>query len=262
MPGSHGATAAFLFSGMWLTMMAAMMLPAISPVLLLFRTVSRKRSQSKAGLSMSLFATGYLGVWSMAGVVAYFAYLAVQDNSGRVNGARTALPYIAGGIVILAGIYQFTPLKDACLKHCRTPLDFILHHWRDGRLGALSMGASHGLFCLGCCWGIMAVLFVIGLMNLEVMALLSILIIVEKLAARGRAIGRATGVLFMGVGLLMAVPPHVISSDGLRYGSIASMSPMKGTGSMPARGTTHMKGCHHHMRGTVRRVCPAPAMKH
>src|SRR5207248_7973418 len=116
-------------------------------------------------------------------------YTAVQAVAARVHGGAWLVPYAGGAILVFAGLYQLTPLKNACLKHCRSPLHFVMHGWRDGRTGALAMGATHGVFCLGCCWGIMAVLFVVGLMNLGWMAGLSLLIIAEKLAPRGVAIG-------------------------------------------------------------------------
>src|ERR671923_89129 len=118
-------------------------------------------------------------------------------------------------LLVLAGLYQFTPLKNFCLKHCRSPLHFVMHGWRDGRMGAVRMGATHGLFCFGCCWGIMAVLFVVGLMNLGWMVALSLLIMAEKVAPRGVAIGRVVGGLFVALGMLMALQPGLFAAAGL-----------------------------------------------
>jgi hypothetical protein len=121
----------------------------------------------------------------------------------------------SGAIMILAGIYEFTPLKNACLRHCRSPLHLVMHGWREGYGGATRMGATHGLFCLGCCGGIMAVLFVVGLMNLGWMAALSLLILTEKLAPSGVAIGRLVGGLFIILGLLMALQPRLFPAGGM-----------------------------------------------
>ena len=207
MPGQSSPLAATLFAGMWLAMMAAMMLPAITPVVLLFRNVQRSRGARGAPMvPAAIFVGGYLIVWLLAGLVAYLIYAAVQTAATRLHAAAWLIPYAGGAILVLAGLYQLTPLKHTCLAHCRAPLHIVMHGWRDGRAGALLMGARHGLFCLGCCWGIMAVLFVVGLMNLGWMAALSLLIVAEKLAPRGVAIGRAAGGLFVALGVLMALP--------------------------------------------------------
>ncbi len=206
MPGAASFAAAALFAVIWLVMMAAMMLPAVTPMALLFRTVQRGRgARDVQAVPTAVFVGGYLAVWGAAGLFAYVAYAAVQTIAARMHAGTALVPYAGGAILVLAGLYQLTPLKNACLSHCRSPLHFVMHGWREGRGGALRMGATHGLFCLGCCWGLMAVLFVVGLMNLGWMAALSLLISVEKLAPRGVLIGRIAGGLFVALGLLMAV---------------------------------------------------------
>jgi predicted metal-binding membrane protein len=224
MPGPAAPGRALLFAGMWLVMMAAMMLPAVSPFVLLFRTVQRqRRAGGNLAVPTTAFVSGYLATWLLAGLAGFLIYALVQHLAEPANIGSDVLPYAGGAIVVLAGIYQFTPLKNTCLTHCRSPFHFLLHDWREGRLGALRMGATHGLFCLGCCWGIMAVLFVVGLMNLGWMAALSLLITVEKLAPRGVMIGRAVGLLFIGLGVLIALRPSVVSPAGLTMGSSMNM---------------------------------------
>ncbi len=214
---------------MWLAMMAAMMLPAITPVVLLFRNVQRSRGARGAPVvPAAIFVGGYLVVWLLAGLAAYLVYAAVQTAATRLHAAAWLVPYAGGAILVLAGLYQLTPLKHACLAHCRAPLHVVMHGWRDGRTGALLMGATHGLFCLGCCWGIMAVLFVVGLMNLGWMAALSLLIVAEKLAPRGVAIGRAAGGLFVALGMLMALQPGLFPASGL-VGASSQMAGMAGS---------------------------------
>jgi len=224
MPGPAAPGRALLFAGIWLVMMAAMMLPAVSPFVLLFRAVQRqRRARGNLAVPTSSFVSGYLATWLLAGLAGFLVYAAVQHPAERANISSDVLPYAGGAIVVLAGLYQFTPLKNTCLTHCRSPFQFLLHDWREGRPGALRMGATHGLFCLGCCWGIMAVLFVVGLMNLGWMAALSLLITVEKLAPRGVAIGRIVGFLFIGLGVLIALRPSVVSPAGLTMGSSMNM---------------------------------------
>lgn len=235
MPGQATLAGAALFVGMWLLMMAAMMLPAVTPIVLLFRTIQRGRgTDGRPVVPTVAFAAGYLAIWALAGVLADSVYLAIQAAGDRLQAGLGALPYVGGAILVLAGLYQYSPLKYACLAHCRSPFHIILHGWHEGRRGALRMGASHGACCLGCCWGIMAVLFVVGLMNLTWMAALSILILVEKRAPWGVAIGRLTGVLFIVLGVCMAVRPNLFPPSGLQPTAIRPMMGMTRTASSPA----------------------------
>jgi predicted metal-binding membrane protein len=224
MPGPVAPTRAVLFAGMWLVMMAAMMLPAVIPVVLLFRTVQRGRAaQGNLAIPTSAFLGGYLAVWGAAGVAAFLVYALAQGVSGSLHADSGWLPYGGGAIVVVAGIYQLTPLKNVCLRHCRSPLHFLLHGWGEGRIGAMRTGAVHGSFCLGCCWGIMAALFVVGLMNLAWMAAISLLITVEKLAPRGLTIARGGGGLFIVLGALIAFWPSVFTPSGLTMRSSMAM---------------------------------------
>jgi hypothetical protein len=226
---------------MWSLMMAAMMLPAITPVVLLFRTIQCGRATGgHSAVPTAVFVAGYLVVWVMAGILADLAYLAALAAGDRLHAGSGAIPYIGGGILVLAGLYQFSPLKYVCLSHCRSPFHFMLHGWHEGRLGALRMGASHGFYCLGCCWGIMAVLYVVGLMNLAWMAALSVLIVLEKLAPWGVAISRLTGVLFLALGVFMASRPQLFPASGLQS---AGAVPMPGMSqAAPSMHTQHYAG--------------------
>ena len=153
----------------------------------------------------ALFVLGYLAVW--------FAFAAVATGLQWGLGAAGLLSATmalastraAGGVLIAAGIYQWTPLKDTCLRHCRSPLDFLLFHWREGAAGALASGARHGAFCLGCCWMLMALLFVGGVMNVLWIALLSLLVLLEKLTPVGRWIARAAGLACVAAGAWLLV---------------------------------------------------------
>ena len=148
----------------------------------------------------------------------------IQALAGRIGANSGWLPYAGGAIVVGAGIYQLTPLKNVCLRHCRSPIHFLLGGWGKGKLGAFRTGAGHGLFCLGCCWGIMAVLFVVGLMNLAWMAALSLLITVEKLAPRGLQIAWGVGGLFIVLGALIALRPSIFTPSGLAMSSGMKMT--------------------------------------
>lgn len=179
-----GALTLAVFLPMWTTMMAAMMLPSITPMVLLFDRVSRSKmgniSPVLKMLPTALFVAGYLLVWTAFGLVA-FAVGTVLGTLGSHLPALAAYRSIVIGVLLAsAGLYQLTPLKRACLKHCRSPLDFLAHHWHTGRVAAVKLGVHHGLYCLGCCWGLMVVLFAVGLMSLPWMGLVALVILVEK----------------------------------------------------------------------------------
>src|SRR5262245_44108755 len=180
------------FLGIWVTMIAAMMLPSVSPMVLLFTRVSRE--QARRGRVMLvptwLFVAGYLAVWAAVGLAAYGIYRAFVSAGTDWLAWDGAGPYVAGGALLVAGLYQLTPLKDICLRHCRSPLHFLLHDWRPGRVGAVRMGVQHGAYCLGCCWGLMLALFALGVMSLFWMAAVGAVILLEKLAPRGQQLSR------------------------------------------------------------------------
>ena len=189
---------------MWAVMMAAMMLPSAAPVTLLIASIARKRREAGAapGLSTAPFVVGYLAVWFA--VAAAATVLQWQLDAAGLMSETMALgnTLVAGGVLVIAGIYQWTPLKHACLRHCRSPLEFILHHWRDGAPGAFVSGARHGAVCLGCCWMLMALLFVGGIMNLAWVAGIALIVLIEKTLPWGGWMERATGIVLVGWGAL------------------------------------------------------------
>jgi predicted metal-binding membrane protein len=190
---------------MWAVMMVAMMLPSAAPVVLLFAALERRRG--RLGRTAA-FVAGYLVLWSGFSAAAAALQWALQ-RIAITNAAGPALGLFGAALVGAAGLYQLTPLKRACLAHCRSPVDALAGHWRPGRGGAFVMGARHGLYCLGCCWLLMALLFVIGVMNLLWVALLALLVLVEKLAPGGPRLARWSGLALVAAGLWLAVASQI-----------------------------------------------------
>lgn len=187
---SFDARSVFGASVLWLVMMAAMMLPVVFPWLTAYAAANRSQAPSGAS-SVAAFAGGYALVWGVVSVAAAVAQITLQHGALLHQGAVTSR---AGGmLLVVAGLYELTPTKAACLEHCRSPMAFFLTSWRPGRLGALHMGMRHGLFCAGCCWALMALMFVLGVMNLIWMAALTTIVVVEKLAPRGLMFSRFLG---------------------------------------------------------------------
>ncbi len=178
---------------MWLVMMVAMMLPSATPMLVLF--AGTQGGQSTA--AVIAFAAGYLAVWAAFSVAATLVQAALQHAMLVSSSLATTSTRLGAALLALAGVYQLTPLKHACLTRCRSPLGFILSRWRDGAGGALAMGARHGAYCLGCCWALMALLFVGGVMNLAWVAVLAVFVLLEKAAARGVWLSYVAGVVLI-----------------------------------------------------------------
>jgi predicted metal-binding membrane protein len=193
-----------LFLGVWVLMMVAMMFPTAAPMVLAFSAIQTgKRQRGQDWTPTWIFVAAYLAVWTAFGGLAYLAAIAVQRLADESMWLMEHAAQLGGVVLILAGVYQVSPLKRACLATCRTPLGFIMTRWRDGRRGALRMGLSHGLYCLGCCWALFVILFPLGVMNLVVMALLTALIFAEKSLAWDRAVTVASAVILGGYGLLV-----------------------------------------------------------
>ena len=183
---------------MWVVMMAAMMLPSAAPMILLHVRMSReRRTRGGAPLSSGLFVLGYVAVWTAFSALATAAQWALEQAALLSPMMDAESRGLAGALLIAAGLYQLTPLKRACLRHCRSPLDFVMTHWREGRAGALAMGCRHGAYCLGCCWMLMLLLFVGGVMNLAWIAGLAALVLVEKLFPGGQWVARLTGLVLL-----------------------------------------------------------------
>jgi predicted metal-binding membrane protein len=194
------ATLTFL---MWAVMMVAMMLPSAAPMLSAYARIASAREASRA-YHVWMFAGGYIAVWTAFSLVATVLQYTLQSAAIISGSLRTTS--IAGGIILAAaGLYQLTPLKNKCLKRCRSPVGFFMTNWRDGASGAFTMGLEHGALCTGCCWMLMALLFVAGVMNLAWVAAISVLVLVEKAAPFGRAIALASGVAMIAAGLILAI---------------------------------------------------------
>ncbi|MFC3282727.1 DUF2182 domain-containing protein [Litchfieldella rifensis] len=187
---------------MWVVMMTAMMLPSATPMILLHTTISRNRqARGQRAVASGIFASGYLVVWLAFSLLAVVLQYGLE-RAALLSPMMTMTSLVAAGVVLIgAGIYQWTPLKDACLRHCRSPLDFVLTHWREGRWGAFMMGLRHGVYCVGCCWVLMLLLFVGGVMNLLWIAGLALWVLVEKLAPAGHWLGRGMGMVLIGWGI-------------------------------------------------------------
>ena len=189
-------TDAGLAAVMWAVMMVAMMLPAAAPMILVFATVNRKRREAPGtapNVSTTLFVLAYLVVWGAFSAAAGLAQWGLHSAALLSEDAMQAAPLAGGLLLAAAGIYQLTPLKYACLARCQTPIGFLLSEWREGNRGAFVMGLRHGLFCLGCCWVLMTLLFVGGVMNLVWVAAIAAFVLIEKLVPAGRLISWTSG---------------------------------------------------------------------
>jgi predicted metal-binding membrane protein len=204
MPGAHGWASldvALLFL-MWAVMMVAMMLPSAAPMIFLFASLNRsRRERASPAVPTAIFAGGYLLVWTGFSAAAALTQAALHQAALLSPSMAVTSPLLNGLLLVVAGIYQWLPLKSACLGHCRSPLHFLGREWREGRRGALVMGIRHGLFCLGCCWALMALLFVAGVMNLAWVAAIAVLVLAEKIVPNGAWIGRAGGALLAAAGV-------------------------------------------------------------
>jgi predicted metal-binding membrane protein len=196
-----------LMAVMWWVMMVGMMVPSAAPMILLFATLTRKQvKDTNPGLGIALFTSAYLLIWaafSLGATLAQWALTQAALLSPMMVGTSR---WLMIGLLLACGIYQLTPLKQACLGKCRSPLSFLMVKWRPGRLGALEMGLSHGAYCLGCCWLLMALLFIGGVMNLFWVALIAIVVLAEKVLPRGDLFGKAGGVVMIVLAAYMALP--------------------------------------------------------
>lgn len=191
---------------MWVVMMVGMMLPSAAPTVLLFAATCRKSRERDASFApASAFVFGYLLTWTGFSLVATTIQWGLNEAALLSPTMVSASPLLGGCLLIGAGVYQWTPLKYACLKHCQSPLDFLTTHWRRGTLGAQRMGLEHGVFCVGCCWVLMGLLFVGGVMNLLWIAAIAVFVLLEKLAPFGRLGGRVSGIALALIGLAVLI---------------------------------------------------------
>jgi len=181
---------------MWTEMMVAMMIPSAAPMILTFAMVNRKRrEQERPFVPTGIFLSGYLAVWTGFSALAAVAQWVLHAKALLSPMMVSTSPIVGGGLLIAAGIFQWTSLKSACLTHCRSPLDFLMTDWCEGRWGAFLMGLKHGAYCTGCCWFLMALLFVAGVMNVWWIAIITIFVLLEKVAPKGLFVGKVAGTL-------------------------------------------------------------------
>jgi predicted metal-binding membrane protein len=208
-PGTDPGTLGFYVVS-WVVMMAAMMLPSIAPMVLVFARVQRRRTERGAGdraVSTMLFVIGYLVVWTVVGLVAYGLFAGTESLSLEALRWSSGGRYLAGAVLLAAALYELTPAKDACLRRCRGPLDFVMEHWHEGQIGALQMGALHGSWCVGCCWALMGALFALGVMSLTWMAVVAAAIAAEKLLPRPKATNGAIAAFLAIVAVALIIAP-------------------------------------------------------
>ena len=185
---------------MWAVMMVAMMIPSAAPMILLFVTVNRRRQeQQRPYVPTTVFAAGYVIVWAGFAAGATLAQWGLHSATLLSPMMESTNSLLGGALLLAAALFQLSPLKYACLAHCRSPLGFIMTEWREGTGGALTMGLKHGAYCVGCCWVLMTLLFVTGVMNLVWVALIAAFVLLEKMVPRGPWVSRIAGLAFIGL---------------------------------------------------------------
>lgn len=225
-----------LFLAIWVVMMVAMMFPTAAPMIVAFHRVQAgKRQRGEAFVSTWIFVAAYLLVWGLSGVAAYAGALAAEAVAARTALSPATAARIGGTVLVAAGLYQLTPLKDLCLSKCRTPITFIMTSWRDGTTGALRMGLLHGAYCLGCCWLLFVILFPLGIMNIAAMAVITLVIFAEKSLPWSRAVARATAVALVAYGAVVIAVPEVLPTFPAGGGMPAKMQLPHGAASPAAQ---------------------------
>jgi predicted metal-binding membrane protein len=235
-PGTDPGTLGF-FLGVWVVMMAAMMFPSIAPMVVMHVRIQEGRKARGKPVPVgatALFVAGYLITWTVAGLAGYAVYELGNAVTGDAFAWDNAGPYLAGGVILAAAVYQLTPLKDTCLRHCRNPFMFLMERWQPGRLGALRVGISHGAWCVGCCWALMAALFALGVMSIGWMAFIAALIAAEKLLPWRAVANRGVALLLLVLGLAVTITPGSVPGLTLPDSpeAMRAMQSMEGGGSM------------------------------
>jgi predicted metal-binding membrane protein len=191
---------------MWLIMMIAMMIPSVSPLILIFAMINRQRQQRKSPfVPAGYLLSGYFLVWAAFSLIATCLQWLLQQISLLNPEMETTSKVLGAIILISAGVFQFTPLKHTCLNHCRTPFNFIHRHWKEGKLGALKMGVENGMYCLGCCWVLMILLFVSGIMNLLWIAIIALFVLIEKVLPAAKPISFVAGIVLIAYGITILI---------------------------------------------------------
>ena len=195
---------------MWSIMMVAMMLPSAAPILLTFAAVARNRRRAERPyVPVAVFAAGYLAIWCLFSILAAAGQWLLHRAALLSPMMASSSTLFAGALLLAAGVYEFTPLKKSCLIHCRAPLEFIMTRWREGWRGAFGMGIEHGAFCAGCCWALMALLFVVGVMNILWIAVLTIVVALGKMLPRAQWFSAASGTALICWGLWVMLKPYL-----------------------------------------------------
>jgi predicted metal-binding membrane protein len=241
------------FIGVWVVMMAAMMLPSIAPMVVMYARVQEgEREQSEAAPvgATAVFVGSYLVAWAGAGLIGFAIVEGVRSLDIGFLAWDEAGPYVAGGVIVAAAVYQLTPLKDTCLRHCRTPLAFVRERWRPGRLGALRMGVEHGGYCVGCCWMLMAALLALGVMSVGWMAFIAALIAIEKLLPWRDVANRGIALVLLVLGLAVAFAPEDVPGLTLPDSPEAAQA-MESMGMEGGAGSTEMEDEAGSMGGAV-----------
>jgi predicted metal-binding membrane protein len=196
---------------MWVAMMVAMMFPAAAPMILLFDRVERgKREAGRSFVPTAYFVGAYLAIWTAFGVLAFALAIVVNRLVTDTQWATGQWARIGGILLIAAGIYQLTPLKEACLSKCQSPMSFLMTSWRDGKVGAIQMGLLHGGYCLGCCWLLFVILLPLGVMNVAAMVVIALLVFGEKTLPVGSRIARAAAVVLVVYGVVVTLSPGAL----------------------------------------------------
>jgi predicted metal-binding membrane protein len=195
-----------LFLAMWVAMMAAMMFPAAAPMILLYAKVQEQRHTG----STMLFVAPYLALWTLFGAVAFALAAAIEELAEQWAWMTQHWQRAGGALLVLAGLYQLSALKQRCLSKCRSPLSFLIGSWRPGARGAVLMGLQHGVYCLGCCWLLFVVLVLVGLMNVAAMLVVAVLVFAEKALSWGRSASRIAAVALVLYGLSVVIRPHLL----------------------------------------------------
>jgi len=200
-----------LFIAIWIVMMVAVMFPTAAPMILIFAQVyAGKREHGQPFVPTWIFVGSYLFVWTLFGVLAYAGALEAEELGKQSMWLMDNAARFGGGVLILAGLYQLSPLKHSCLSKCRTPMNFILNSWREGYWGSFRMGLEHGLYCLGCCWLLFIILFPLGVMNVAAMAVITFLIFAEKSLALGQQIAKIAAIVLIVYGAFVIFVPSIL----------------------------------------------------
>jgi predicted metal-binding membrane protein len=210
-----------VFLAIWVVMMVAMMFPTTAPMILTFaRVQAGKRQRGEVFVPTWIFVTAYLVVWTAFGALAFVVAVGAEQLGDQLPLVMDNAARIGGAVLILAGLYQVSPLKRVCLTKCRSPMSFILSSWRDGRGGAFRMGLAHGMYCLGCCWFLFVILFPLGVMNVAAMAVITVLIFAEKSLPVGRRVAQAAAGALVIYGVLVIFLPQLLPTTGTMAGGM------------------------------------------